>query len=174
MRRPAASWRSGCACELDLAFLTGLPDRFPDNIELCELDRSNLGIFLPQSHPLAAHDEIELASLAEFPLVLNTPGYAARAVALELCERAGVQPPIALETASFETLCGLVRAGLGFTIMTRARALHAGLPFARCLPRPLPRLMAVGWLRARPLPFPATVLRDEILVWRETLAASGQ
>jgi DNA-binding transcriptional LysR family regulator len=159
---------------LDLAFLTGLPDRFSDNVELCERDRGEMGIVLPRSHPLAAQDEIELASLAEFPLVLNSPGYAAREVALELCERAGVQPPIALETASFETLCGLVRAGLGFTVMTRARALHAGLPFARCIPCPLPRLLAVGWLRARLLPFPATVLRDEILVWRETLGASGQ
>jgi len=155
--------------EIDLSFLTGLPGWVPEDIEACELDRAETVVALAPGHPLASCSSIDLASLADIPMVINPPGYAMREIALEVCQRADLRPHIALETSVSEMLCGLVRAGLGFTLLTRSRALAMGLAFVRCTPRPGDRVLSLAWLRARPLSPAAALLRDQIHEARDWL-----
>ncbi len=157
--------------EIDMSFLTGPPDWLPRDIEACELDREQTGVALAPKHPLASRVGLELASLADMPMVINSPGYALREISLEVCQRAGIQPRIALETAVSEMLGGLVRAGLGFTILTRSRALAMGLAFVQCTPSPQDRVLSLGWLEARPLTSAAALLRDQIYDARRWLVS---
>jgi LysR family transcriptional regulator, transcriptional activator of the cysJI operon len=77
------------------------------------LGRDRIVAFLPADHPRAVHGGIELAALAELPLVLREPGSATRALLLEALDRRGITPRIALELGSREAVREAVLAGLG-------------------------------------------------------------
>ena len=157
------------ARKVDIALHTGPPKVLPEDVEAWEIDRGETGIALAPTHPLASRETLELSSIAEMPMVISTPGHALREIALEVCQRAGVHPPIALETAVPDTIYSFVRAGLGFTIVSRSRAAAMGLSFVRCIPQPLPRILSLVWLRGSPLSASAELLRDEIYNAREWL-----
>jgi DNA-binding transcriptional LysR family regulator len=149
--------------KIDLAFHAGLPSSLPEDIETCELDRAEIGIALVPGHPLASRDAVELATLAEIPMVITTRGHVMREIALEVCQRAAIHPHIALEAAVPETAYNFVRSGLGFTILGRTRASAVGLAFVKCIPTPLPRVLTLVWLPGSLLhSTPVKLLRDEI------------
>lgn len=69
--------------------------------------------FVRADHPWAGRRQVELAALADAPLVLRESGSATRALLLEALERAGIKPRIALELGSREAVREAVLAGLG-------------------------------------------------------------
>ena len=95
------------------------------------LYRDRIVAVLLADHPRAGR-RIELADLAELPLVLREPGSATRALLLQALDRAGIAPRIALELGSREAVREAVLAGLG-----------VGVVFERELV-PDPRLRSVG------------------------------
>jgi len=71
---------------------------------------------LARNHRLAREKEVSLEQLSHWPMVLlNLPQ--SRDYFLSLFASRGLRPRIAQETASFETLRGLVASGDGFAVM---------------------------------------------------------
>jgi aminoethylphosphonate catabolism LysR family transcriptional regulator len=81
------------------------------------LYRDRIVAFFPADHPWAARRRIDLAALAQAPLVLREPGSATRALLLQALDRAGIPPRIALELGSREAVREAVLAGLGIGVV---------------------------------------------------------
>lgn len=120
--------------------------------------RERNGVLLPSAHALAGRSKLRLRDLASTPFVffprLHNPGFYDRILAA--FAEAGVAPQIAEEVWPRANAIGLVRAGLGATLMTPAEARH--LPdevIFRPLEGPTPESrLVIGW-RKTPPPDPA-------------------
>jgi DNA-binding transcriptional LysR family regulator len=136
--------------------------------------RERNGVLLPSTHPFARRAKLRLRDLASTPFVffprLHNPGFYDRILAA--FAEAGVAPRIAEEVWPRTNAIGLVRAGLGATLMTPAEARH--LPdevIFRPLEGPTPESrLVIGWRKAPP-PDPALAA---FLKTAEEAAASGR
>lgn len=114
----AAQFQGLLAGELDIGFLY-LTDQHPDLITKTVL-REPLMLALPENHPLAAVDTIELSALANEPFILfpreAKPHF--YDLLIQLCQNAGFQPKIIQEVAPSEVAISLVEAGAGISLVT--------------------------------------------------------
>ncbi|WAL68700.1 LysR substrate-binding domain-containing protein [Amycolatopsis cynarae] len=102
---------------------------------------------LPENHPLAARDEIELAELSSERWVDNdfARGWCRRNL-LEACTAAGFRPPFHVEAHDYPTALAFVAAGIGITVLPQLGTTHlpAGtrvVPLVR--PVPVRSILAV-------------------------------
>ncbi|WOC14387.1 hydrogen peroxide-inducible genes activator [Gordonia sp. MP11Mi] len=73
---------------------------------------------LPSGHPLAGRRRLSPALLADLPLLLLDEGHCMRDQALEVCQRAGVDPDLQqTRAASLTTAVQCVEGGLGVTLI---------------------------------------------------------
>jgi LysR family transcriptional regulator, benzoate and cis,cis-muconate-responsive activator of ben and cat genes len=135
------------------------PDAPAPGIRTRLLLRERNGVLLPSDHPLAHRPALRLRDLADTPFVLfpraHNPGFYDRTLAS--FSRAGVTPRIAEEVWPRVNAVGLVRSGMGATVMCRseARVLPAEVVFRPLLgPAPESRLV-VGWKRGAEAADPA-------------------
>ena len=134
------------------------PDAPTPGIRTRLLLRERNGVLLPTAHALAKRTTLRLHDLAATPFVLfpraHNPGFYDRI--LSSFARAGVAPRIAEEVWPRANGVGLVRAGLGVTLMTPSEARHLPPDVAfRPLRGPAPESrLVVGW-RADAEPAPA-------------------
>lgn len=74
-------------------------------------------VLLPADHPLANQDPVSLAALADEPYILfdwpRTRGYFR-----SVLETAGIDPPVAFRSQSYEVVRGAVARGLGFSLLS--------------------------------------------------------
>jgi DNA-binding transcriptional LysR family regulator len=113
---------------------------------------------LAACHPstrLGAHRTMELARLAEFPLLLMDSGFGFRRAFDAASRMAGLKPTIAFESRNPHTLLALAEAGLGVAVVPsqlqcqRYRLRIVGLTYGgRALQEPL----TISWDKRRPLP----------------------
>jgi len=120
-------------------------------------------VLLPPDHPLAAQDAVSLAALADEPFVmLDWP--AAREYFEAVLHAAGIDPPIAFRTQSFEVVRDAVASGLGFSLLsTRPRTdvtYSGGTVACRAIRERVPPAVAA---RAWPADAPASPLREKFL-----------
>jgi DNA-binding transcriptional LysR family regulator len=101
--------------DVDLG-LTGGDVAFPD-IETLFTARDEMSVIYPDSHPIAHTPRITARVLAAYPLVLMDQGTSVRAVTDLAFNRAGVLPTAASEATYMMTAIGMVRAGIGLTIL---------------------------------------------------------
>ncbi|MDB6167161.1 MAG: transcriptional regulator, LysR family [Verrucomicrobia bacterium] len=127
------------------------PDAPTPGLQTRVLLREPNGVLLPATHALAQRTVLSLRELADTPFVLfprsHNSGFYDRVLAA--FARAGVTPRIADEVWPRANGVGLVRAGLGATLMTpsEARYLPPEVVFRRLKgPAPESRLV-VGWRR---------------------------
>lgn len=102
--------------EADLAFISPFPDkieRLAGEVVLTE----ELYAILPENHPLALEDSIDLAQLRDEAFVLFSPGYSLRSLVWDACREAGFTPRIAFEGEETDTIRGLVAAGMGVSLL---------------------------------------------------------
>ncbi|MFF0815208.1 LysR substrate-binding domain-containing protein [Rhodococcus sp. NPDC003318] len=100
--------------ELDLAIVYDL-DLSPA-LHRTRMDTRQPAILLPSGHRLADAPVLELAELAEEPMVLlDAPPSSFHA--LQTCNRAGFTPRIRYRPKNFETARALVGRGLGWTLL---------------------------------------------------------
>lgn len=115
--------------------------------------------------PLAAHDEIPLAALAERSWVDNDLQQGAcRQVLLEACAEAGFSPSFVVETHDYGTAIPFVSTGIGITVVPRLGIgeLPAGLTTVRLInPAPI-RQISVA-VRKAIVHHPATTRALEVL-----------
>lgn len=93
-------------------------------------------LVLPERHPAAASDVVDLAALADDPWIAGCPR--CRGHLLELADAAGFRPRIAFETDNFVAVEGMVAQGLGVALLP-ALALDASQQHPGVVTRPTAR-----------------------------------
>ena len=108
-------------------------------------------VALPDSHTLATLDEIPPAKLRDEPFVLlpRTKGSGLYDEIIMLCHRHGFSPVVAQEANETHTVCGLVAAGMGVSIVpSSVRTLQVrGIAYRPVTPHATIQ-RCVAWLRA--------------------------
>lgn len=74
-------------------------------------------LVVPNGHPLSNRSNVELASLAEEPLIVFEPGSTGRQHVLEAFFANAIEPNITLEATSTQVVVSMVEAGLGVAIL---------------------------------------------------------
>ncbi|WP_299968379.1 LysR substrate-binding domain-containing protein [uncultured Roseobacter sp.] len=143
--------RSG---QLDIGLMTGPVDR--SALSAITVQRDRLVVLAPKMHRLAARDSLRLKELANEPFVLGDPNdwFVFNRSLLQLCERAGFAPRVIQTAPETQAIIGLVRCGLGLTIMPEC---HAQVLNARVVAIPLgddiaPMLTQAAWIEGRDHP----------------------
>jgi molybdate transport repressor ModE-like protein len=94
---------------------------------------------LPEGHPAAARDRVEVSELADENWIAGCPR--CRGHLLELCGRAGFEPRIGFETDNFVAVEGLVAQGIGVATLPRM-AVESFPLIPGVMTRPLPHAEA--------------------------------
>jgi LysR family transcriptional regulator, hydrogen peroxide-inducible genes activator len=139
------------AGSLDLAILA-LPVRGHE-FESLPLLRESFYAALPVRHRLARRKAIGLRDLRKEPFLLLRDGHCFRENAVAACDRARVSPQVVFESGQFSSLLGLVRAGVGVSLVP-AMAVdhnHAQLRFVRISDPHATRTIGALTLRGRSL-----------------------
>ncbi|WP_067828176.1 LysR family transcriptional regulator [Actinomadura kijaniata] len=117
---------------------------------------------LPSAHPLAAQRAVPVAELADAPFVLPPravgPGLHDQIVGL--CAAAGFTPRVAQRAVEWQTVCGLVEAGLGVSLAPASirRIRLRGVAFRRIAPGSTRTRVAAAWRRDDHNPLIASLL----------------
>lgn len=133
---------------VDLGLMAGPPDALP-GLAITVVAREDFVLIVRADHPLAGRGEVQLAELADEPLVLVPPDTITGSLIHRAFAQAGVEPRVVLALDSGEGLRETVRAGLGSTILPEGYLppSDAGLRSLR-IARPAPRRTVVGATRA--------------------------
>lgn len=115
--------------EVDLGF-TGGDTAFAD-IETVFSARDEMTVVYPQGHPIGEVTRVTASVLADYPLVLMDPGTSVRAVTDAAFNKAGLLPSPASEATYMMTAIGMVRAGIGLTILPASAREIAAEPSLR-------------------------------------------
>ncbi len=113
------------AAELDAAIVGPRPTS--DKFTWSFLGDQPFHLVVPRDHPLAVLREVQLTGLGDEPFVAMDKQYTTRQFADELCQEAGINPVIAVESDNSHTLRSFVQAGLGLCILPAAMAAAPGV-----------------------------------------------
>jgi DNA-binding transcriptional LysR family regulator len=107
------------AGELDLALLYEFPGEAPTTTGMTrvELLSDPLHLALPREHPLAARPTISLAKLAGESWVQTSRESPCSRHVVRSCHAAGFEPRVAFESDDYQTVQGLVAAGVGVALI---------------------------------------------------------
>lgn len=108
------------AGRLDLAVIR-LP-RTRDGLTDRRLVREPLVAVVPPDSDLARADELALSDLADQDFVAMRPGHGLRELMDGVCAGAGITPNVTVETGQLSIVHGMVRAGVGVSILPRLAA----------------------------------------------------
>jgi DNA-binding transcriptional LysR family regulator len=118
---------------VDLAITSAFPGDRADphrenegSFETLPLFTEPVVLALPTSHPLAAHDPVELAALADDSWVAGCP--VCRGHLLATCESVGVEPRIEFQTDNAVAVLNLVASELGVALLPRLALATAVVP----------------------------------------------
>ena len=99
----------------DLGITAGV--ELTDDVEVLHEVEDRLCVVFPSSHPLSRKRRVQIADLSEYPLVLMEPETSVRAIVDAAFISSGRNIRPAAEATYMMTAVGLVRAGLGITIL---------------------------------------------------------
>ncbi|HEY2769693.1 MAG TPA: LysR family transcriptional regulator [Solirubrobacteraceae bacterium] len=128
------------AGEFDLALLfefSGTRERPGVGLRNVTLLEDPMHVALPASHPLVAKPALTLADLRELDWVqTSAPSPCARHV-VRSCLAAGFEPHVTFESDDYETVQGLVAAGVGVALIPRLALtrVHPGIVVRELAPR---------------------------------------
>jgi DNA-binding transcriptional LysR family regulator len=108
------------ALHLDIAIVRGLgPNGLPDGLSSFVLGSHRLMAVLPDHHPLASVQTLNLAQLAKEPFLSldDLSKISLTPLLMQLCHDAGFEPNIQMRLSEIATLIHLVGAGHGVGIM---------------------------------------------------------
>lgn len=110
-----------------------------------ELFRDRLYLAVPEGHPLAASEKVQLRRVSEERLLILKDGHCLRDETLAVCDRAKARFTGQFEADQFLTIFELIRAGFGVSIVPEmARSLSQGCRLIELEPRASRR---VGYIR---------------------------
>ena len=100
------------------------PDSLPEDFQFRQVLQERNGVVLPVEHPLARRPTLKLSALSDVPFVLfpraHNPSFYNRT--LDAFRSAGIAPKIVEEIWPRANAVGLVRAGMGVTLMCPSEA----------------------------------------------------
>jgi DNA-binding transcriptional LysR family regulator len=155
------------AGEFDLALLfqfPGVGERLTPNLRTVSLLEDPMHVALPAGHRLAGKRALKLADLrGEDWVQTSEPSPCARHV-VRLCLAAGFEPNVTFESDDYETVQGLVAAGVGVALVPRLALthVHPGIAVRELSPRS-PARKVVAATTAGPGVAPAAVTMIRIL-----------
>ncbi|MDR1463128.1 MAG: LysR family transcriptional regulator [Azoarcus sp.] len=97
------------------------PDK---DIEFEDLLLDRLGVFFLDDHPLAGRSRLMLRDILAYPLIIPCRGTSVRTLFDRAVEKAALEFNLSCESVYLSTAIGMVRAGLGISILPEA-AMHA-------------------------------------------------
>ena len=154
--------RSG---ELDLALLfefPGVRERAGTGLRSVKLLEDPMDVALPADHRLASKRALRLSDLSQEDWVQTSePSPCARHV-VRLCLGAGFEPRVTFESDDYETVQGLVAAGVGVALIPRLALthVHPGIVIRSLAPRsPVRRVIAATPQGAGVAPAARTMLQ---------------
>lgn len=144
------------AGEFDLALLfefEAVGERLGTGIRRFELLDDPLHLALRHDHPLAARKQLRLEDLREESLIQTSASSPCARHVVRSCHAAGFEPDVSFESDDYQTVQGLVAAGVGVALIPRLalstirddiriRALHPASPLRKVLAA-TPRAAAV-------------------------------
>jgi DNA-binding transcriptional LysR family regulator len=115
----AARLRAG---EFDLALLfefEGVGERLGAGMRRFELLDDPLHLALPGEHPLAGRKRLQLADLAEEAWIQTSASSPCARHVVRSCHAAGFEPRVSFESDDYQTVQGLVAAGVGVALIPK-------------------------------------------------------
>jgi DNA-binding transcriptional LysR family regulator len=109
--------------ELDLALLFEFGPPSPpsesaaDRLMRVELLEDPMSLALPREHPLAAKDDVQLSDLSGEAWVQTSGSSTCARHVVRCCHAAGFEPRVSFESDDYQTVQGLVAAGVGVALI---------------------------------------------------------
>jgi DNA-binding transcriptional LysR family regulator len=127
------------AGEVDLALLFEFPGagRWARGLKPVRLLEDPMYVALPATHPLAAQEPLTLADLEGEEWVQTSPESPCARHVVHSCLEAGFEPRVSFETDDYETVQGLVAAGVGVALIPglALQRVHPGIVVRDLAPR---------------------------------------
>jgi DNA-binding transcriptional LysR family regulator len=128
------------AGEFDLALLfefPGVRERPGAGLRTVSLLEDPMHVALPADHPLAVRPALTLAHLRDEEWVQTSASSPCARHVVRSCVAAGVEPHVTFESDDYETVQGLVAAGVGVALIPRLALsrVHAGIVVRALAPR---------------------------------------
>ena len=153
------------AGEFDLALLFGFPgvrERPTAGVRSVSLFDDPMHVALPATHPLVGKDELTLADLRDQDWVQTSASSPCARHVVRSCLAAGFEPNVTFESDDYETVQGLVAAGVGVALIPRLalRRVRFGIVVRELAPQsPTRKIMAATVGGAGVAPAAKTMLR---------------
>lgn len=115
------------AGEFDLALLFEFPrvgERLGAGLRSVTLLEDPMDVALPVDHPLSAKRRLRLADLRDEDWVQTSAASPCARHVVRLCLAAGFEPRVTFESDDYETVQGLVAAGVGVALIPRLALTH--------------------------------------------------
>jgi DNA-binding transcriptional LysR family regulator len=128
------------AGEFDLALLfefSGVRERAGGGLKAVTLLEDPMQVALPADHPLAGKRALALADLRDEQWVQTSESSPCARHVVRLCLAAGFEPKVTFESDDYETVQGLVAAGVGVALIPRLAStrVHEGIVIRALAPR---------------------------------------
>jgi DNA-binding transcriptional LysR family regulator len=153
------------AGEFDLALLFGFPgvkERPTAGVRTVSLFDDPMHVALPATHPLVAKHELTLVDLRDEDWVQTSAASPCARHVVRSCLAAGFEPNVTFESDDYETVQGLVAAGVGVALIPRLalRRVRFGIVVRELAPQsPTRKIMAATVGGAGVAPAAKTMLR---------------
>jgi DNA-binding transcriptional LysR family regulator len=126
-------------------------------------------------HPLASRRRVRVADLEGVSLVMFREGYDLRAVTLDACREAGVEPHLVSQGGEMDGVLAFVAAGLGAAVVPAIAMPSDGSLTAVPFTHPgLSRTVALAHRNDRPLPRPARALAVQLTSFHRQGSVEGR
>jgi LysR family transcriptional regulator, cyn operon transcriptional activator len=148
--------------EVDVAYVPAGDDRLVGRL----LYPIHVMVAVPRAHVLCRQREVEVSSLAAWPLLALRRGFGSREWFESACQAANVRPNILLDSGSHNVVLGLARAGYGVGVLPSAVPLQQqGIRLLPIVHRgtPIGRWTMLAWESHRPLAPYADQFVDEFV-----------
>jgi DNA-binding transcriptional LysR family regulator len=161
--------------EFDLALLFEFPgtrERPGDGLRSVTLLEDPMHVALPAEHPLASKPALSLVDLADQQWVQTSASSPCARHVVRSCLAAGFEPDVAFESDDYETVQGLVAAGVGVALIPRLALtrVHSDIVVRELAPRSPARTVTVATMSE---PGEAPAADSMIAVLREVSRGSS-
>lgn len=109
---------------VDVAFLTLPPDVDKNGLNFKLLGEDEYALVIPEKHPLAGRESVELSELKDERFILHNPEQAVSRLCIQACMDAGFVPNVTCRIESSEIILNLVRTGLGVAFLPAEELEH--------------------------------------------------
>ncbi len=136
-----------CHDRYDLIFCTSIPE-YNSQVEFVPVLEQPLACIIPEGHPLASRNQIDIHELDDVPLIIHTRDSMMQDITATLFQEAGIRLHPVAEATEDRTILGMVRIGKGLAIMTISPEVYGeGFQALPLVGTSFHRYISMGWRR---------------------------